>query len=253
MKSLLRIVLIVACLLVAGMGIVWAGQRGLLYFPTHDPPADTALALGVAPWRIDGEYTGYARVVPNPRRIWFYTHGNGGQAWQRAWALHCFDSHDSVYILEYPGYGDRPGSPSRKTLDAAALKAWRWLRQTYGDDKLIVLGESLGSGVACSLATVPEPPRHIVLVVPFDTLVSVAQEKFFFLPVRLLLRDKWDNIAALAHYQGKVDIFGAKYDRVIPVHHARNLAAHVPGAVYREFAGDHNWSNGYGVDLSKIE
>ena len=62
--------------------------------------------------------------------------------------------------------------------------------------------------------------------------------------------DRWDNIEALKSYKGRIDIYGAKYDNVIPVEHARNLARSIPSAKYHELETDHGWANGNGVDLS---
>jgi pimeloyl-ACP methyl ester carboxylesterase len=193
------------------------------------------------------------RLVANPRKIWFFTQGNGGQASERYFAFHCFNDQDSIYILEYPGYGGRLGRPSQSAFNDAARTAYEWLAKQYGVEKLLVVGESLGSGVASYLATIPAPPNHTVLLVPFDVITEVAQEKFPFIPAKLLMRDRWNNVEALKNYRGKLDIFGAKYDRVIPVHHARNLTASHPESTYHEFVGDHGWANGNLVDLSNIE
>jgi len=211
------------------------------------------MAAGLSRWSINGEYTGYARLVDEPRRVWLFMHGNGGQAADREYVLLRINPRDSVYILEYPGYGERPGSPSMEAFNRAAAAAYAWLVRKYGTDRLLVLGESLGSGPACYLATVPNSPGHIVLVVPFDVLADVAQGEFPHLPVRLLLIDAWNNIEALREFRGKVDVFGATRDNVIPVGHARNLARRHPGASYHEFEGDHGWANGNAVDLSEIE
>jgi len=161
-----------------------------------------------------------------------------------------FKSARFHYVLEYPGYGDRPGKPSQQSFNHAALIAYRALVSAYGASKICVLGESLGSGPASFLATTENPPARIVLVVPFDVLEDVAQEKFPYLPVGLIMLDRWNNIDALKSYRGRVDIYGAKFDQVIPVAHARNLARSVPGAHYHEFDGDHGWANGNQVDLS---
>ena len=253
MKYLRLPLLVLFGFIVLVLGLFTACQRDLLYYPTHQEQSAASMSAGLRPWYADGVYTGYVRLVDHPRRVWLFTHGNGGQAANRHWALHCFNPGDAIYILEYPGYGERPGSPSREAFNAAALAAFRWLQRTYPPEQLIVLGESLGSGPASYLTTVPDPARRLVLVVPFDRIVDVAGEKYPFLPVRLLMRDQWDNLTALSHFTGRIDIFGAKFDQVIPVAHARKLAAHVPGAVYHEFPGDHGWTSGDLVDLSQIE
>ncbi len=252
--DLLKAILLAVLLTVAAVLLLLTlFQRKLIYFPRHDARSQSAMAAGLTRWSIDGEYTGYARLVDQPRRVWLVLHGNGGQAADRGYVLPCVNARASVYILEYPGYGARPGSPSMKAFNGAAASAYAWLVRKYGPGRMLVLGESLGSGPACYLATVPNPPGHIVLVVPFDALADVALEKFPFLPAKLLLIDKWDNVDALKDFRGKLDVYGAAYDNVIPVEHARNLASSHPGAVYHEFAGDHGWAGGSAVDLSGIE
>jgi hypothetical protein len=243
MRHFFRLLALISIGFALLIGLIGCVQRRLLFFPSHDQNAPLEAAyFGMTRWEMGGEYAGYARLVGNPRKIWLVLHGNGGEAAQRGYVMGHLGAADAVYVLEYPGYGSRSGTASRETFDAAALRAYEWLVRTYGAGKISVLGESLGSGPACALAHAPTPPRQIVLVVPFDVLTDVAQEKFSFVPVKLLMRDRWNNVDALRGFKGKVDIFGAASDNVIPVQHARRLAQQVPGAVYHEFSGDHGWS-----------
>ena len=241
--SLLRMYLLV-CLLVTVF------QRQLLYFPTHTDSSAQAKLFALKPWLLGDEVIGYAREVASPKRIWLMLHGNGGQAIDRTYALSSFSANDSVFILEYPGYGSRPGSHSKDAFNTSAKAGYELLRQTYPELEVNVLGESLGSGAACFLATLPRPPERIALVVPFDRLASVAQEKFPFLPIGLMLFDRWDNREALKNYRGRVDIYGATEDIVIPVHHAKALADSVKGSFFHAMPCGHNeWSNQSVVDF----
>lgn len=170
-------------------------------------------------------------------------HGNAAQASDRIYAVPCFADDDSVYILEYPGYGDRKGAPSQKTFDPAAREAYLFLRETYPHTPVCVAAESIGSGPAASLANLARPPDKFVLIVPFDTLSGVAENHFPAILVRLLLGSNWDNVAALSDYKGPIDIFAADQDEIIPVGNARALAAAVPGANLIIIDGGHNdWS-----------
>jgi len=82
-----------------------------------------------------------------------------------------------------------------------------------------------------------------VLIVPFDKLSLVAKEHFPSFLVWLILKDNWNNMEALSSYKGPIDIFGAKEDAVIPVQHAKVLAASVPGAKLVIIDAGHNdWS-----------
>jgi fermentation-respiration switch protein FrsA (DUF1100 family) len=234
--SALRIMAILLALYVVVAAIVYFRQRSLLYFPTHEIRPMTTLA----PWSEGGRTIGYCREAPNPLTIWLMMHGNGGQAADRDYVLPRMSVQDSLYVLEYPGYGSRAGNPSLRTFNEAAFSAYRLLRERHPRAAICALGESLGSGPACALARATVPPDKIVLVVPFDDLASVAAQHFPFLPVRLLLRDSWDNVKSLAGFAGPVEIFAARDDAIIPVEHARRLAGKVPGAQFTEIAGGHN-------------
>lgn len=235
----LRSFILLVLLLVAAPATHAMLESSFLYFPTH-----AANQSRLAEWRIDGQLAGYARTVAQPRSIWLILHGNGGQASNRNYIVDCLPADASAYIVEYPGYGLRPGKPSMTSLNTAAHDAYSHLRSLYPDTPLGVFGESLGSGPACFLCSLPTPPDRLVLAVPFDTLVSVAKEHLPYLPVRLLMRDKWDNIKALKSYRGPVTIFGAQADNIIPAFHAQNLARSIPQARYLELPGGHNeWSS----------
>ena len=193
---------------------------------------------------MEGQHTiGYCREVTNAQAIWLMAHGNAGQAADRDYVLDHMSDRDSLYVLEYPGYGGREGAPSMTSINQAAAEAYHVLRSRNPNTPVCVLGESIGTGAACALAAEKPAPDKIVLLAPFDSLASVGAERFYFLPVRLLLRDTWDNIQSLKCYSGPVDIFAATRDEIIPVAHARALAKDLPRARFVEITGGHNdWS-----------
>jgi hypothetical protein len=214
-------------------------QRRLLYFPSHHAHAGSRLEV----WEESGAVWGARRVVERPRAVWLVLHGNAGQAAQREYVLDVLPSDVCVYVLEYPGYGARAGAPSRASIDAAAIAAHRRLGELYPDVPRGVLGESLGSGPAAQLAREPQPPDAIVLAVPHHRLADVAADAFPWLPVRWILQDDWDNGAALADFAGRLVILAAEHDVVIPIEHARALAAKLPSAELRVLlCGHDDWS-----------
>ncbi len=239
----MRLLLALVALVILFFSVVGCGsvQRKLLYFPTHETGDG-----GLTPWKhADGRLLGFSREVSSPAVVWLFLHGNGGQAFHRAYALPAFSDRDSVFILEYPGYGTREGTPSLASFNAAALEACEILRHRFPNTPVCVASESIGSGPACALAATAHPPDKLVLIVPFDVLSAVAGEHYPLLPVRLLLHDNWDNVAALSAYRGPLEIFAAIDDRVIPSTHAEALAASRPQAVIHFIAGGHNdWAQG---------
>lgn len=119
-----------------------------------------------------------------------------------------------VFILEYPGYADRPGLPSQKSLFKAADEA---IRTLPANRPVYLVGESLGSGVASYLAgTYPDRISGVILISPFSSLTDVAQSHFPLLPVRLLLADRFPSAKYLNNYHGKVGVSVDGKDTVVP-------------------------------------
>lgn len=239
-KKFFLSVLVLSC--ITGCSFI---EGALLFHPTHHTDHN-----GLTPWIKEGRTIGYCRQVTFPENVWLMLHGNGGQAADRIYTLPCFSERDSVYIMEYPGYGGREGEPSRASFNKAAEEAFRLLQDMYPHVPVCVAAESIGSGPAASLAGLEKKPDKLVLIVPFDRLSSVAEEHFPAILVWLVLKSDWNNMEALSQYSGPVDIFGARSDAVIPVSHAENLAASCPGARMRIISGGHNdWSDNGKVQI----
>lgn len=217
---------IVLLLLVAGC------QNSILYHPQHGAEEDFIAAArrkNIGPWRdAQGRLIGWHRPNARAANRLVVFHGNAECALDRSYYMDAFESLGAgadweVWILEYPGYGSRPGSVGKTAFIEAGRTA---LQQLHAADSrpLFLLGESIGSGVACALAgEMPDRIAGLALVVPFARLQEVAREKFRWLPVGLLLRDKFDNIAALASYRGRVAFVVADSDEVVGAAQGRKL------------------------------
>jgi uncharacterized protein len=227
---------------------VYLRQQSILYGPT----ARTGINSALLSWTLGDRTIGYAREVQNPKTCWLMLHGNAGQAQQRDYLLPLLAPTDALYVLEYPGFGFRAGEPSRESLNAAALEAYEYLRNQNPGTPIGVIGESIGSGPACELGRARIPPDKIVLITPFDSLANVAAGHFRMLPIRFMLRDRWDNVEALRTYRGPVEIYAATDDEVIPFRHAKALADQHPGAILHAVSGGHNdWSRNGDVRISR--
>lgn len=203
-------------------------QNRLIYFPSRGTEAALlreAQAEGVEPWRNPaGELIGWRKPDPTAKRRLVAFHGNAGYALHRSYYAEGFGPLDwEVYLFEYPGYGARDGSPGQDgflSTGRAAIDALLAADQR----PLYLLGESIGSGTACALARdLPDKIAGLILVIPFARFVEVAKAHFPYLPVGLILRDKYDNIAALERYRQPVAIALAENDEVIPPAQARKL------------------------------
>jgi len=247
LRLVLKILVILLLLYAVVVAIVFFRQRSMLYFPSHAAPT-----TGLTPWTEGNRTIGYCREATGARTIWLMMHGNAGQAADRDYVLPRMSNQDSLYVLEYPGYGSREGRPGMTSINRAASEAYQLLRSRHTNTPVCVLAESIGSGPACALAREKRVPDKIVLVVPFDSLANVAAKHFPILPIRLLLRDTWNNVDALRGYTGPVEIFAAMEDTVIPMTHARALAEKIPGARFIAITGGHNdWSENPQVKIAR--
>jgi len=217
---------VLALALLLGVLVFAALQRRLVFFPDRVEAAVAArraAAAGALPWAHGWRFGGLGEPGA-PLMLAF--HGNAGMALDRAYMAETFGPAGfEVRIVEYPGYGARAGSPSEPAFFAAAEAAFDAVLAESGPTRpVFVLGESIGTGPACHLARVRgEAMAGLVLVTPFDRLAGPAGDHFPYLPVGLLLRDRFDNVSALATARVPLFVVLAGRDSVVAPAHGRRL------------------------------
>jgi len=220
--------ILIVAYLAAGIGCA-ALQRRMIYHPriiASDDSDRLAASVGLERWRdFTGQNIGWKRLsqMPQVQGIVLITHGNAGCAIDRsdyAKAMQESAAMD-VFILEYPGFGDRAGSPSERNLFKAADEGFAAL-PTNGPVYLV--GESLGTGVAAYLAgSHPTNVAGVLLVAPYRILTEVAQYHVRIFPVRWLLQDRFQSEDYLRPYRGPIAMLLAGKDRVVPAKFGRRL------------------------------
>jgi pimeloyl-ACP methyl ester carboxylesterase len=194
------------------------GDR-LLYYPqrvTMDDVVAQSRGDGFEPWPSAEHYLGLIRTpdVPSVGTLVLF-HGNAGHAGDRVWYADAFSSSGwRVVLAEYPGYGPREGALGESSLvsDARALVAR--VRGTF-PGPLIIAGESLGAAVASATAATASADA-LLLITPWNDLVSVARHHYPWLPVSWLLHDRYDSVQNLQHFRGRIGVIIAERDSVIP-------------------------------------
>jgi len=229
-----RILVTIGIAILLLFGALYAAQRKLMYFPTQTSEGEAlraAQASGMAPWRDGGSrLVGWRPLNPQaqPRAVVLVLHGNAGSALDRTYYTHALAPLGiDVALLEYPGYGARPGRPSLDALVDAALEAVDALAQ----ERRVVwlLGESLGSGVAGRVANArPGIVRGLLLVTPFADIGTVARRHVPFIPT-WFVRDRFRPARDLAAFRNPVVILIAGRDEVVGADQGRLLAAALPG------------------------
>jgi uncharacterized protein len=218
----------------AFVGLLYLGQRRLIYHPDNPtasrPQLGPLASLGVREVALpteDGlELMSWHRPPPEAAPVILYCHGNGGHVGYRAERLVRFaQAGYGVLMLEYRGYGGNPGAPSEKGLYADGAAALAFLgNEGIPPERVVLYGESLGSAVAVRLARQCRPAA-LILECPFTSLVDIGRLRYPYVPVRLLLRDRFDLCVAIGGVEAPVLVLHGERDGIVPVACGRAVLA----------------------------
>ncbi len=198
-------------------GIVFCYQRSLIYHPTPTLAVeaaktttltvdDVSLKISTREWAGDNAiiyFGGNAETVANSLP-------NYAKA---------FPNH-ALYMLHYRGFSGSSGKPSEAALHYDAEKLYTFVSARHNN--ITVIGRSLGSGVAIRLAA-NRKVGMLVLITPYDSILNMAKLKFPYLPVNLLLKDKYESWRYAPQVKAPTLILVAESDQVIPLQNSKNL------------------------------
>jgi fermentation-respiration switch protein FrsA (DUF1100 family) len=155
-----------------------------------------------------------------------YCHGNAGNLSHRGETALLWQAAlgQAVLLFDYPGYGRSGGKPSEAGCYAAADAAYAWLVDVpkVPAENILILGSSLGGGVAVDIAS-RKPHRALVLLSTFTSIPAMAQRIYFWLPTRLLVRNRFDNLAKIAQCTRPVFLAHGTADDLIPMEQSEKL------------------------------
>ncbi|MFC7598339.1 alpha/beta hydrolase [Terrabacter sp. GCM10028922] len=243
--------LVVVLLVGLAVGMLALLQRRLIYFPdsARVPPAGEVIegALDVTVRTPDGLALGAWYVPAAPASdlgmAVLVAPGNGGNRSGRAeLAAELSRRGLAVLLLDYRGYGGNPGSPSEHGLVMDATSAAHFLEdQGYPAARTIYFGESLGTGVVAALQS-QRAPAGMVLRSPFTALADVAAHHYPWLPVRILLRDRFEVTSLLSGSAVPVTVIYGDRDSVVPSELSARVADEATTLVERVVipGADHN-------------
>ncbi|MCQ4119660.1 alpha/beta hydrolase [Rhodococcus tibetensis] len=237
MTRVLLVAFTVVALLIA---VLWTFQRRLIYFPdaSRVPSAQQLLtrAEDVTLTTSDGLELGAWYIPPasgDPHMTVLVAAGNAGNRADRALlASDLADAGFATLLFDYRGYGGNPGHPSEKGLALDVRAAYRHLVDERGvpRERLLYFGESLGTGVVTELAT-EHPPAGMLLRSPFVDLASLGARHYPFLPVRLVLRDRFPVAEAVARVDVPTTVVYGTADTVVPPDQSERVADAALGPV----------------------
>lgn len=255
-----RPLVVVAVVTAILVGALYALQRQLVYFPDTSPvpPAGDVLpgardltlhtedGLSLRAWLLPAQGKDRRFAV-------LLAPGNGGNRLGRADLGRLLSARGfSVLLMDYRGYGGNPGSPSEEGLARDADAAVAALDQLgYPSERTIYLGESLGTGVVAALSA-RRPPAGMVLRSPFTDLADVGATHYPWLPVRLLLRDRFEVLAHVRAHSVPLVVIHGDQDSVVPSRLSAQVADAAPQLVEEVVleGADHNDPVMFGAEVA---
>lgn len=185
-------------------------QRSQIYFPVPESTAPGATSISFA---VNGAKIKVWTVErPGPAAVLYF----GGNAEDVGASIGMFAGRlpgHSLFFVNYRGYGGSTGQPSESALVADAIVLYDQLHARYAE--VSVIGRSLGSGVAVQLAAA-RGLKRLALVTPFDSLVNVARSHFRWIPVGMLMLDRYDSASRASAITADSLVVIAEADEIVP-------------------------------------
>ena len=244
MKRLLRVLQVIAGALLLGYLLVCALLFGLQRQLTFPAPRELfSVDDGNETVRVPGGTFFLWKTVPGTGPVVVHFHGNGEQVSYLSWLGEAWQRNGVSFVaVEYPGYPGAGGAASEESIVAAGEAALQYLTVTLKIDRsrLVLEGQSIGTGVAVTLSTRGWGVR-LVLLSPYTSLPAVAQRAFPWLPTGLLLLDRFDSESRGPDVKVPTLIVHGTNDPLIPIDLGRALALTIPGSKFLAIEGaEHN-------------
>jgi pimeloyl-ACP methyl ester carboxylesterase len=219
LKFILIRALFIALAVYIGLGIyMFVFQRKYIYFPDN---RDFNSCHGFKTAEIINFNGTRGYYKKNGDKLIVFYHGNAGSACDRAFIKDEFEKFGYSYLfVEYAGYSGDNKKPSKELLMQDVRNINEFLK-TIDYSKLFLAGESIGTSFALYHSTIADEDK-VLLIAPYDSITRVAQIHYPYYPVKLILRDKYDNSRWIDGIKNIMIIHGSK-DSIIPVSEGRSL------------------------------
>ena len=226
--------IISACYL-SFIAIYYVEQRSYLFYTSKIRTSPQSLGLqNVAEMELttpDGQHlvAWYAPPAKGEPTV-FYLHGNAGALMHRANRVRLYRAQGyGLFMLAYRGFSGSTGRPTETNIVADALMAYDLLSGfTPPESKIVVYGESLGTGVAVQVAA-KRRPAGVVLESPFSSAVDVGAYLYPYLPVHWLLKDRFESISYIQEVRAPLLVLHGESDSIVPARLGRKLFDAAPG------------------------
>ena len=204
-------------------------QRNLLYHPKENNYFGDKLLVSIEKVKIKTQdnielLSWHHKKNFEKYKTILFLHGNAGSLENRIHKINHFkDININFLIIAWRGFNDNKGEPTEKGLYEDARSAVRWLNSKGVNVKdIIIYGESLGTGVAIEIAQ-NKSFAGIILESPFTSMTDVAKDKYPYLPVKLLLKDKYESDKKIKNINSPILIMHGKVDNIVPFYMGKEM------------------------------
>ena len=204
-------------------------QRNLLYYPSVDNYSGEKLNVSVEKVKIKTEddielLSWYHNKDSENYKTILFLHGNAGTLENRIYKInHLKNMNVNFLIIAWRGFSGNKGKPTEQGLYEDARSAIRWLiSKGVHESNIIIYGESLGTGIATEIAQ-NKKFAGIILESPFTSMIDAGKDKYPYLPVRLLLKDKYESDKKIKNINSPILIMHGKVDNIVPFHMGKKI------------------------------
>jgi len=211
------------------LALTYVFQRNLLYHPTENNYTGDELSVSIdkvkirtqdnielISWLHNKNFNDYKTIL--------FLHGNAGSLKNRIHKINHFKNLNVNFLLvAWRGFNGNKGKPTEKGLYEDAESAVRWLNSKGVPNKnIIIYGESLGTGVATEIAQ-NKNFAGIILESPFTSMIDAGKDKYPYLPVKFLLKDKYESSKKIKNIKSPILIMHGKIDNIVPFHMGKKM------------------------------
>ena len=228
MMTLGKWLLWAALIYISVVGLLYVAQRKLLFFPDTTRYAPAAVGLPEAKEVVldtaDGEKVIVWHAAPQgDKPVVIYFQGNGGGLNLRAGRFRkVLEQGMGLIAVNYRGFGGSTGSPSEAGLLQDAAATYAFATQNYPAERIVLWGESLGTGVAVALAA-DKPVARVLLESPYTSTADVAAATYWFVPVHLLMKDPFPSDQRAGRITVPVLVLHGVNDNIIHISYGERL------------------------------
>ncbi len=221
-NNLLQIILTIFFIYFLVLVFLYFYQRNLLYHPNENNYSEDKISVDIENVRIKTsdniELLGWyhEKNLKDFKTLIFF-HGNAGSLENRIHKLNHFrDMNINFLIIAWRGFSGNNGNPSEQGLYEDGKSAIDWLiKKGVSEKNLILYGESLGTGVATHLAQ-NKNFAGVILETPFTSMIDAAKKFYPYIPVKLLLKDKFENYKKIKNINSPILIMHGEVDQLVP-------------------------------------